>query len=81
MHYLSSVHHSELQRAVTLTELAPRPYFPMLKIILLISICLQGLMNFNHYLFKILKNNQGVTSFKLIGVTCKSEAIIIKTLS
>ena len=44
-----------IQRAVTLNELAPSPYFSIININ-----CLPNFMKFRHCLFKILKN-QNVT--------------------
>ena len=49
-----------LQRAVTLRELAPSPCIFLCRYILLISMCLQKLMNIHHCVFKILGKNQSV---------------------
>ena len=49
--------HQELQRAITLTELALA--------FLWISTCLQSLMKFHHCLLKILKKNQNVVDKEL----------------
>ena len=43
-----------LQRAITLRELAPSPYFLLCRYILLIPMCLQKLMNIHPCIFKIL---------------------------
>ena len=45
-----------LQRAITPRELTPTPYFLLCRYILLISMCLQKLMNTHHCVFKILGN-------------------------
>ena len=42
------------KRAITPRELAPSPYFPLCRYILLISMCPQTLMNIHHCIFKIL---------------------------
>ena len=50
-----------LQRAITLTELAPSLFFILIQMFILwISICLQSMMKFHHCLFKILRKNQNV---------------------
>ena len=60
MHYLCiNKIHKELQRAMTLIELAPSPYFSIINVYL-ISMCLQGLMKFHHCLWKILRENQNI---------------------
>ena len=48
----------ELQRAITLTELTPSPYFSIIIVhpVVWISMCLSNFMKFHHCLFKILKN-------------------------
>ena len=46
----------ELQRAITLTELAPRPYFSIINVHLVDINVLPNFMKFCHSLFKILKN-------------------------
>ena len=49
------------KRAVTLRELAPCPYFFICRYTLLISMCLQKLMNIHQCVFKILGKKQSVT--------------------
>ena len=46
---------------MTLRELALSPYFFLCRYTLLISMCLQKLMNIHHCVFKILGKNQSVT--------------------
>ena len=52
--------HLELQREITLVELAPSPYFLSKVFVLHIWTCLQGLMKIQKWLFKILRK-QNVT--------------------
>ena len=52
--------HLELQREITLIELAPSPYFLSKKFVLHIWTCLQGLMKIQQWLLKILRK-QSVT--------------------
>ena len=47
-----------LQRATTPRKLAPNPFFLLCRYSLLISMCLQKLMNIYHYVFKILGKKQ-----------------------
>ena len=47
-----------LQRTITPRKLAPSSYFLLCRYILLISMCLQKLMNIHHCVFKILGKNQ-----------------------
>ena len=57
MHYLCiNIIREELQRAITLTELAPY----IINVYLEDIMCLQGLMKFHHCLFKILRKNQNI---------------------
>ena len=46
--------HKIVQTATTPRELAPSPYFLLCRYTLLISMCLQKLMNIHHCVFKIL---------------------------
>ena len=50
----------ELQRAITLKELAPSPYFSIINVHLWISMCVPNFVKFRHCLFKILKNQNVV---------------------
>ena len=52
--------HLELQREITLIELAPSPYFLSKVFVLHIWTCLQGLMKIQQWLFKIVRK-QNVT--------------------
>ena len=47
---------TDLQRAITLKELTPSPYFSIINVHLWMSMCLPNFMKFCHCLFKILKN-------------------------
>ena len=55
----------ELQRAITLTELAPSPYFSIINVQLVDIMCLPNLMKFHHCLFKLLRKNQNVADYEI----------------
>ena len=66
MHYLCiNKMYQELQRAITLTELAPALFILMQMFTLWIAMCSQRLMKFHHCLFKILRKNQNVVNKEL----------------
>ena len=60
--------HLELQKEITLIELAPSPYFLSKVFVLHILPCLQGLMKIQQWLFKILRK-QNVTDGHTHGRT------------
>ena len=66
MHYLCiNKMLQELQREITLTELALAIFILLQMSILWIAMCLQSLMKFHHCLFKILRKKQNIVDKEL----------------
>ena len=65
----------ELQRAITLNKIGPRPNFCIINVHLWISMWSQNLMKFHHCLLKMLRKNQNASDKKL------QKAITLKELA
>ena len=63
------LHKEILQRAITPRELAPSPYFLLCRYTLLMTMCLQKLLNIHHCVFKILGKNPSVADGHIDGRT------------